>query len=120
MKQSIKERILLYIKAKKLSQKRFEEAVGISNGYVNNLKDSPSSKILQKIFDAFPDINKSWLLTGEGDMLLGDITNGDGSAQAVGHGSTATVGVDASQFIDVIKKQQEQIDRLLSILEKKK
>ena len=69
MEETVKERLLLFIKEKGLSQKRFEEAAHISNGYVNNLKASPSSKVLQKIFYAFPDLSQSWLLTGEGAML---------------------------------------------------
>ena len=38
MEETVKHRLLLFIKEKGLSQKRFEEAAHISNGYVNNLK----------------------------------------------------------------------------------
>ena len=69
MEETVKERLLLFIKEKGLSQKRFEETAHISNGYVNNLKASPSSKVLQKIFGAFPDLSQSWLLSGEGEMM---------------------------------------------------
>jgi len=72
MEETVKERLMLFIKEKGLSQKRFEETAHISNGYVNNLKASPSSKVLQKIFYAFPDLSQSWLLTGEGSMLQSD------------------------------------------------
>lgn len=67
--QTVKARILAYIKAKSLSQKKFEATADLSNGYVNNLKSAPSSTIMQKIFGAFPDINEHWLMTGEGTML---------------------------------------------------
>ena len=69
MEETVKDRLMLFIKEKGLSQKRFEETAHISNGYANNLKASPSSKVLQKIFCAFPDLSQSWLLTGEGPML---------------------------------------------------
>lgn len=72
MEETVKERLMLFIKEKGLSQKRFEETAHISNGYVNNLKASPSSKVLQKIFYAFPDLSQSWLLTGVGSMLQSD------------------------------------------------
>ena len=72
MEETVKERLMLFIKEKGLSQKRFEETAHISNGYVNNLKASPSSKVLQKIFYAFPDLSQSWLLTGVGAMLQSD------------------------------------------------
>lgn len=77
MEETVKERLMLFIKEKGLSQKRFEETAHISNGYVNNLKASPSSKVLQKIFYAFPDLSQSWLLTGRGPMLLSESISAD-------------------------------------------
>lgn len=72
--ETVKDRIITYIKYIGVSQKRFEETVGVSNGYVNNVKASPSSTVLQKIFSACPDLNKDWLLTGEGPMLTSDLS----------------------------------------------
>ena len=69
MQETVKERLMQYIKFKKLSQKRFEEAVGLSNGYLNSLRKSPTATKLQSIIDAFPDLDEKWLLTGEGNML---------------------------------------------------
>ena len=69
MQETVKERLMRYIKFKKLSQKRFEEAVGLSNGYLNSLRKSPTATKLQSIIDTFPDLNQQWLLTGEGNML---------------------------------------------------
>lgn len=44
MEETVKDRILAYMKAKSLSQNRFEEAIGMSHGYINNLKSSPTAK----------------------------------------------------------------------------
>ena len=66
---TVKDRIKLFIKNKGLSQAKFEKAAGLSNGYVNGIKSAPGADKLQNIFDAFPDLNTSWLLTGEGEML---------------------------------------------------
>ena len=41
----------------------------MSNGYINQLRHSPSATKLQRIIDAFPDLNDKWLLTGQGEML---------------------------------------------------
>ena len=57
------------MRKKGLSQKRFEQAVGLSNGYINQLRHSPSATKLQRIIDAFPDLNDKWLMTGQGEML---------------------------------------------------
>lgn len=69
MQSTVKERLIQFIKYKSLSQKRFEEAVGLSNGYVNNIRRSITEDKLQKIALRYPELNKLWLLTGEGEML---------------------------------------------------
>lgn len=69
---STKERLILFIKKKGLSQGRFEKVVGLSNGFVNNISKGIGADKLQKILCAFPELNPSWLLTGEGEMLKND------------------------------------------------
>ncbi len=64
-----KDRLKEYLKYSGLSQRKFEISIGVSNGYVNNLKSSPSSDIIQKILGAYPELNTTWLLTGQGTML---------------------------------------------------
>lgn len=76
METSVKQRLIAFIKYKNLSQKRFEVSVGLSNGYVNNIRQSITPDKLQKIALCFPDLNKAWILTGEGDMLKSDNRNG--------------------------------------------
>lgn len=70
METTVKERLIRFIKYKGLSQKKFEEAVGLANGYVNNIRRSVTNDKLQKIALQFPELNKTWLLTGEGEMLI--------------------------------------------------
>lgn len=69
MEESIKERLISFMKHEGISQKRFEQASGLSNGYINSLRHTPSAAKLQSILCAFPGLNRTWLLTGEGDML---------------------------------------------------
>lgn len=67
---STKERILLFIEHVNISQGAFEKECGISNGYINNIRESIGPKILDKITAKYPELNKIWLLHGEGEMLL--------------------------------------------------
>ena len=69
METTIKARLLAFIAAKNLSVRQFERACGFSNGYMRQLVDSPSTDKLNQILEAYPEINKVWLLAGEGDML---------------------------------------------------
>ena len=69
MERTVKERLVAYLKHKRLGQNKFEATAGLSNGYISNLKSTPGADKLTKIFNAAPDLNKDWLLTGEGEML---------------------------------------------------
>ena len=69
---TIKERLVAYIRSKGISQRKFEISAGLSNGVVNNMKDNISGASIKKITAAFPDLNSTWLLTGEGEMLIGN------------------------------------------------
>lgn len=68
----MKDRIIAYLKYKKLSQSKFEKSIGMGNGYVNNIRQSIQPDKLLKIAQLYPDINISWLMVGEefgGPML---------------------------------------------------
>ena len=69
MESSVKQRLIDFIYSKKLSQQKFENICGLSNGYVNNIKISIGTKKLFDILQAFPELNRNWLLFGEGEML---------------------------------------------------
>ena len=45
---------------------RFERECGLSNAYLSKLKHEPSRDKLGKIFARYPELNKDWLLNGEG------------------------------------------------------
>ena len=73
METSVKQRLIQFIKYKGIGQGKFEKAVGLSNGFVNNIRVSITPEKLQKIALYYPELNKSWLLTGEGEMLTNEI-----------------------------------------------
>lgn len=65
-----KDRLLKYIAHTGLATSRFESLCGLSNGYVRNLKSQIGEDKLSNILNAFPELSKIWLLTGEGSMLV--------------------------------------------------
>ena len=69
METSVKQRLIEFIKYKGLSQKKFEQAVGLGNGYVNNIRKSITEETVQRIVRRFPELNKMWLIFGDGTML---------------------------------------------------
>ena len=74
---------------------------------------------------AFPDLNSNWLLTGEGEMLNPSVVQNNQNGDNI-HGQSVTVNKTETDYIAIIKmqseqlsKSQEQIDRLLTLLERK-
>lgn len=69
METSVKQRLIEFIKYKDLSQRKFEQLVGLSNGFVNNISKGIGADKMLKILSVFPELNQRWLLYNEGDML---------------------------------------------------
>ena len=67
--QTVKARLILFIKSQGIGQGRFEKVCGLSNGYVNNIRKSIQPEKLQQIALQYPTLNTGWLMTGEGEML---------------------------------------------------
>lgn len=64
-----KERMMQLIAALGLSKAEFERVCGLSNGYVNSIRNTIGSKGVAQIIAQFPQINKSWLVFGDGEMF---------------------------------------------------
>lgn len=92
MEKTVKQRLMKFAEFRNLSISKFESLCGLGNGYVGKLKSEPGSRKLEDILKAFPELNRAWLLFGEGEMLKSDITisgditvNGNGNSH-IGHG----------------------------------
>ena len=71
------ERIKQYIDYKCITVSAFEKSIGMSNAsFGKTLKQGGSirSDKLETILSVYPEINAEWLLTGQGEMLKGDVT----------------------------------------------
>lgn len=70
MDESVKDRLLIFIKHLGVSKLKFEKEIGVSCSYINKLRHKPSDKVLSSILSRFPELNKVWLLSGVGDMIV--------------------------------------------------
>lgn len=73
----LKERLFYFIEYKGLTVQSFEKTVGLSNGAVSKMGDNTRRSTIDKISNFFCDLNKNWLLTGEGEMLIGEYPTGN-------------------------------------------
>lgn len=64
----ITDRILQLLEYKNISKYKFCKDLNLSNGFLDKRRDITTDNYA-KILEYFPDVNPTWLLTGEGDML---------------------------------------------------
>lgn len=104
---TIKYRLAEFLKHLGIGQAKFAQIVGVSKGFANNVGDSIRTDNLNKIAEHYPELNITWLLTGEGEMLKGGT-----------QGEAGGVTIPASVW-NVIEKQAESLaarDRQLEML----
>jgi hypothetical protein len=65
----IKDRIKLFLKTQDIGERAFCKSIGVSHGYVSAMRVSLQPDKIEKISELYPDLNITWLLTGEGTML---------------------------------------------------
>lgn len=74
-----RQRLVDFLNYKDISQGKFEKSVGLSTGFVSKVGDTIRKASCEKIKEIYPDLNISWLLTGEGSMFVGGDVSGDGN-----------------------------------------
>ena len=117
----IKERILQYLEYKGISATKAEMLLEWGKGTLIKSKSVSADKA-GEILLLFPDLSAEWLMRGEGPMLRPDPSQSIGDiigSTAVGnnvHGSGNNITSHA-ELADIIHKKDEQIDRLLAIIE---
>ena len=89
--QNVKNRLIKFIMFKNISINKFETEVGFSQGYIKNISKSIQPDKMEKIAKVYPELNLGWLMTGEGEMLRGQVQN------IGGHHNAATMNGDITQ-----------------------
>ena len=79
MNETVKERLNAFLRYKEVNNSEFGRAIGVSSAFVSSIRKSIQPDKIEKIKSTFPDLNVSWLLTGEGPMLVSDAKRGAGA-----------------------------------------
>ena len=114
-----KQRLLIFADSRSMTQKDIERATGISNGTLCHAKADLTKYVQKKIFAAFPELNREWLLTGEGEMLIGTgqtFNVNMGENQQVGDGNTLIAG-SADARVRALERENAQLRQQIAKLE---
>ena len=114
----IKRRILQYIEYKNITKLFFCEKTGISYGNMRgkSLNSELGGAQIAEFLNTFDDISADWLLTGKGEMLksqqnLADINNASNTKDSDIH-----INGNLTKLLDIIKQQQEHVDKLIETI----
>ena len=79
---TVKGRLLHLLRTKRMSQAEFTREMEVSPTYIGAMRKSMPEEKVMRLCGIFPDLNRDWLLYGEGEMLRpeggGDDTSGNG------------------------------------------
>lgn len=123
MEQTVKYRLEQFLKNRGIKKTEFAKAIGVSNSYITSMRKSIQPDKLEKINYSYPDLNMSWLLYGEGTMLRDRETESAPAAKPAertpAENPDTVAGMIELQkgYQQMLAKSQEQIDRLISIIE---
>lgn len=118
---NVKERLINYLKYKGISQIKFQESIGASNGYVRNIVNTIGATYAHKISMAYPDLNMGWVITGEGEML-NDVAqnrvNTNNIENSINNGSISQVNGSNDNSSDLYKQMLEMKDVIDTLKDK--
>lgn len=65
---TVKERLLEFLKAEGITSSEFTRKMGVSPAYIASMRKSMPEEKVEKVTTIFPQLNRDWLLYGEGTM----------------------------------------------------
>jgi transcriptional regulator with XRE-family HTH domain len=95
--ETLKERLEYFLKSKRISKAEFGRSIGVSAAFVTSIRKSIQPDKIEAIKAAYPNFNITWLLTGEGDMMVSDVGAAP-SAASPAYGGQRLQGGSAAGF----------------------
>lgn len=113
------EPLVKFFKEKGLTQEDIAARLCVSQAHVNQLLNGKTlfgKKTAAKWADVF-GISAAWLLTGDGKMLTNDKKENNYLSDTANLNQETSEDAKTLGFISLLKKKDEQIDRLITLLE---
>ena len=120
------ERIKAFMNHLELTSNAFAKSISVDPSNFNKMlsgNQTISKKTIDKISNRYPELNKKWLLTGEGDMLkdvsVQQTSYGDHSPNVNGDGNTIAGDASIDHALSEIAEYRKLLERSLTMLEKR-
>lgn len=114
-----KDKLEQILKFSMLDKAKLGRKIGIENQELYQIANGKQSEFsrgtMVKLVKTFPEISPYWLITGEGSMLSGSIDHHN--AVATDHSKAVVNHTENANRDEVLKSQQQTIDRLSRIIE---
>lgn len=115
-----KEKLEQILKFSMLDKAKLGRKIGVENQELYQIANGKQSEFsrstMAKLVKIFPEISPYWLITGEGSMLSGSIEHHN--AVATDHSKAVVNHNENVDRDELLKSQQQTIDRLSRIIEK--
>lgn len=106
-----KERILEFMSYLGISQRSFEGSIGVSVGAISHSNGKLSKNIISRTLEEYPQLNREWLLTGDGKMVNG-VEEEKTEAEIL--------RAEIEELKETIRRQRREIDGLYERIEELK
>lgn len=73
--QTVKDRLLHYLESQNIPKTVFCREMGLSPAYVTAMRKSLPEEKVKRMCEIYPNLNRDWLLYGEGEMLQTPVAN---------------------------------------------
>ncbi len=114
---TVPERFYEFMHFKQLKARTVEMECGLSNGYLGKQRKNKGSfggNILRKLEQKFPDLNMTWLLSGEGQMLNTKYREVGTEMFDTVEEESMLYGSPQQEIIHLLRKQVEHMEAALS------
>lgn len=78
----------------------------MSNGYINSMRKGLGTPKLEQVLKQYPDLNRDWLITGEGEMLR------SGSKESAQADDVEALRRRIAELEETVERQNRVIDAL--------
>lgn len=127
MSETVKDRLAAYLAAKKVNKSEFGRRIGVSSSYISSMRKSIQPDKAASIAREFPDLNMSWLMTGDGPMLVEERDGLSGSVDRSSHhvsgegnvvasGQSGVIVSGGAGEVDSLRRQNELLARQNELL----